>query len=209
MDTIFTLGDETPDDIRVNLDDLYEKKKQNNLNTLATYRRILQRIHTRIKVVARQQINHQHCWYVVPEMIIGVPKYDHGECIAYIIDQLKENGFVVKYTHPNLLFISWQQWTPSYVRDEIRKKTGISIDGNGKEKTKRGETQYNKINQSNYNGEPDDPNTLMFGNKTINLKLKQPKKEFRDIDTYKPSGGLIYNQSLLQRIEDNSKINQR
>jgi hypothetical protein len=202
MDTIFTLGDETPDDIRVNLDDLYEKKKLNNLNTLATYRRILQRIHTRIKVVARQQINYQHCWYVVPEMIIGVPKYDHGACIAYIIDQLKENGFVVKYTHPNLLFISWQQWTPSYVRDEIRKKTGVSIDGNGKEKPRRGENQYN---QNNYKSEPDDPNTLMFGNKKINLKLKQPDKEFRDIDTYKPSGGLIYNQSLLQRIEDKSK----
>ena len=28
MDTIFTLGDETPDDIRVNLDDLYEKKNK-------------------------------------------------------------------------------------------------------------------------------------------------------------------------------------
>ena len=202
MDTIFTLGDETPDDIRVNLDDLYEKKKLNNLNTLATYRRILQRIHSRIKVVARQQINYQHCWYVVPEMIIGVPKYDHGACIAYIIDQLKENGFVVKYTHPNLLFISWQQWTPSYVRDEIRKKTGVSIDGNGKEKSRRGENQYN---QNNYKSESDDPNTLMFGNKKINLKLKQPDKEFRDIDTYKPSGGLIYNQSLLQRIEDKSK----
>ena len=35
--------------------------------------------------------------------MIGAPKYDHTECIPYIVDQLKDNGFVVRYTHPNLL----------------------------------------------------------------------------------------------------------
>lgn len=195
METIFTLRDDDADDVKLNLDDLYDRKKHNDLNTLATYKRILQRVHIRIKTTAQQQINFQHCWYLVPEMIIGVPRYDHGACIAYLIDQLKDNGFVVRYTHPNLLFISWQHWMPGYVRDEIRKKTGIIIDGNCREKTKNDQNEYAS----------QDPNALMFGGKGKLLSVKKTDKEYRAIDTYKPSGNLIYNKALLQRIEDKSK----
>ena len=38
-------------------------------------------------------------------------------------NKLKENGFNIRYTHPNLLFISWKHWIPQYVRTEIKKKT--------------------------------------------------------------------------------------
>ena len=196
METIFTLRDNTDDNIKLNLDELYERKKQNDLNTLATYKRILQRIHLRIKTTAHQHVNSQHCWYIVPEMIIGVPRYDHGACIAYLIDQLKENSFVVRYTHPNLMFISWQHWMPVYVRDEIRKKTGIVLDGNCREKIKSGQDDSDVSN---------DPNALMFGGKSKVLNLKKTDKEYRAIDSYKPSGNLIYNKALIQRIEDKSK----
>ena len=64
MDTIFTIND--PEDFRdkLNLDELYERKKQYDLNTLATYNKVLNRIHTRIKTVSRQQISEQFCFYV-------------------------------------------------------------------------------------------------------------------------------------------------
>ena len=132
MNTIFTLGDETSEKMKLNLDELYEKKQQQDLNTLSLYNKILGRIHTKIKTVSRQQTKEQFCWYVMPETMIGVPKYDHGACTAYIIDNLQDNGFIVKYTHPNLLLISWANWCPSYVRSEIKKKTGVVIDGNGR-----------------------------------------------------------------------------
>ncbi len=63
--------------------------------------------------------------------MIGVPKYNQGECIGYLLDKLQDNGFQVRYIHPNCLFISWKHWVPGYVRSEIKKKTGINIDGNG------------------------------------------------------------------------------
>ena len=131
MTTIFTLGEASHDPIKINLDDLYERKQQKDLNTLALYNRVLTRIHARVKLVSRQQVKEQHCWYVMPETIIGVPNYDNGACTAYAIDQLRENGFEVKYTHPNLLLISWASHCPTYVRNEIKKKTGIVIDRMG------------------------------------------------------------------------------
>ena len=191
MDTIFTLGDATNESLKLNLDELYEKKQQQDLNTLYLYNRILARIHNRIKTVSRQQTKEQFCWFLMPETIIGVPKYDHGACTAYVIDQLRENGFVVKYTHPNLLLISWAAWCPSYVRNEIKKKTGVVIDGNGK-RLDKAEAEAN----SNEN-----PNELMFHRKNDTTNTSKTNKNYTPIDTYKPSG-LIYNENLLRKIED-------
>jgi hypothetical protein len=194
MDTIFTLGEASHEPLKINLDELYEKKQQQDLNTLALYNRILSRIHNRIKLVSRQQTKEQHCWYLMPETIIGVPKYDHGACTAYVIDQLKENGFVVKYTHPNLLLISWASWCPSYVRNEIKKKTGIIVDSAGNKIDEDGNTQQAS----------DDPNELMFHRTSGNKEIKN-SKVYTPIDTYKPSG-LIYNENLLRKIEDKTKL---
>ena len=98
----------------------------------------------RIKNISKQRIDEQFCWFVVPEMIIGVPKYDQGSCIAYLIDKLKNNGFNTRYIHPNTLFISWQHWVPSYVRTELKKKTGIVINEYG-EKISEDNNENNKI----------------------------------------------------------------
>ena len=45
--------------------------------------------------------------FVVPDFIIGRPRYDFGNCIQYIIFRLKNNGFLVKYIYPNALKIEW------------------------------------------------------------------------------------------------------
>lgn len=203
MDTIFTLGDTPEGNVKINLDDLYERKKQHDLNTIAIYNRILNRIHTKIKVVSRQQIATQCCWFVVPEMMIGVPKYDNNNCTAYIIDKLQENGFLVKYTTPNLLFISWKHWIPSYVRNEIKKKTGMVIDGYGNKVDKNDDN-----NQIVSNLDSCSPESLIF-NKNSNNKIgdgnNSNKNNFKSIDTYIPSGNLIYNKALLRNIEDKLK----
>lgn len=196
METVFTLGD-ADDNIntKINLDELYEKKQQQNLHIISIYNRILSRIHTKIKTISRKHNSDQVCWYIVPEMIIGINKYDNAECIAYIIDKLKENGFHVLYTHPNMLFISWKHWVPSYVRQEIKKKTGYNIDGYG-----------NPI-ESNSSTTPlihdKDPNELLLA--TSSKNENKLVKDYKSIDSYKPSGNLIYNQELLKNIENKYK----
>lgn len=166
---------------KINLDDLYEKKKQDDLNTVNSYNKILEKIHHQIKVASRQKINNQCCWYVVPEFIFGIPRYDIKACIVYIIQSLEENGFRIKYTHPNLLLIAWNHWVPDYVRVEYKKMTGIAVDGFGKEIDKKDkEKEKHK-----------DPN-----NKEVKL---DKKSMFKSVSSYKPSG-IIYNEDLLKSI---------
>ena len=198
MDTIFTLKDINEDEgQKINLDELYEKKQSYDLQTLNLYNKLLNRIHNKIKLTSRQHIDNQHCWFLVPEVMIGIPKYDHGACIAYIIDKLNTNGFIVKYTHPNLLFISWKHWIPKYVRDEIKKKTGIIYDGYG---NKIDESNSNETINSSYNN---DPNMLILPKGIIKTNEENEKntKNYKDINSYKPTG-LIYNKDIFKRIED-------
>ena len=91
MANIFTLDNINDFTDKLNIDVLYEKKRQHDLGKLEVFNKILNRIHVRIKTTSRQKLNEQFCWFVVPEVIIGVPKYDQGACIAYLMDRLKEN----------------------------------------------------------------------------------------------------------------------
>lgn len=205
MANIFTLENVTDFSEKINLDDLYEKKRQHDLNKLALYNKILNRIHVRIKTTSRQKTDEHFCWYVIPEIIIGVPKYDQGSCIAYMLDKLKENGFQVKYIHPNTLFICWNHWVPSYVRTELKKKTGIIVDEYGRKI--EGEDDSNKsLLTLSSNNDPQDINEIMFKVKeTNNNNTKQTiniQKKFTPIKSYKPSGNLIYDDELLNRLED-------
>lgn len=90
---------------KINIDDLYTRKNEIEENKLKVFRKILHRVHTKIKITSRQRNSEQFTLFVIPEFLVGVPRYDVAACTAFIIDKLKDNGFLVKYTHPNLLFI--------------------------------------------------------------------------------------------------------
>ena len=194
MANIFNLENFVDFSEKINIDELYEKKRQTDVNKLELFKKILNRIHIRIKTTAKQNTVERYCWYVIPEIIIGVPKYDQGACIAYVMDTLQKNGFQVRYFHPNTVFISWDHWVPTYVRTEIKKKTGININEYGE-----------KIEDEKDN---DDENVYQeMTAKGINNNLEQIKnsKKYTPINSYKPSGKLVYSEDLLNKLE--GKIN--
>ena len=186
--------------LKLNIDELYSKKQQQDLNVLKNYNNILLRIHNKIKYTSKNIINENCCWYLMPEMILGVPKYDHRDCTAYVIEKLRANGFIVRYTHPNLLFISWKHWIPSYVRNEIKKKTGNSIDENGNIINEENSNSNSNSNNASSIGSVNSEHMLFSNNKNIKASSSSQSKNYKDIKTYKPSGNLIYNDSLLEKI---------
>ena len=193
MENIFNNRNDVEEVNKLNMDDLYETKHQSDLLKLKTYKMVLTRIHTRIKVTSRQNNSDQFCWFVIPEVILGAPKYDAPSCIVYVINELKENGFNVKYTHPNLLFISWKHYIPGYVRSEFKKQTGKNIDGFGNEIKKGNKKEENTVggllvNRGKRGSEPE--------------TAKKNSKEYKAINSYKPTGKLIYNNELIQKVQD-------
>ena len=199
MANIFTLENVSDFSEKLNIDDLYERKRQHDLNQMALYNKLLNRIHVRIKTTARQKTDEQFCWFIVPEIMIGVPKYDQGACIAYLVDKLKENGFMVRYIHPNTLMISWKHFIPSYVRNELKKKTGIIIDENG---NKIGEGDVKTLTGGE---QPKSLEEMMFkttDSTNLNSSKSQNQKKYTPIASYKPQGNLVYNDELLNKLEN-------
>ena len=188
MSNIFTLENFADFSEKINIDELFDKKQKYDLNTLELYNKLLNRIHVRIKTTSKQKKDEQYCWYVVPEMIIGVPKYDQPACIAYLIGKLRENQFNVRYIHPNTLFILWNHWVPSYVRTELKNKTGVIVDEFGNKKD---------------DGEPKHIfNGITHTNLTASANTNKSGKVFTPINTYKPQGNLIYNDELLSKLDN-------
>ena len=190
--------DNEDESLKLNLDELYNKKQQQDLNVLNNYNKILLRIHNKIKYISKNIVNDNCCWYLMPEMVIGVPKYDYKDCTAYIIDKLRINGFIVRYTHPNLLFISWKHWVPTYVRTEIKKKTGNAVDEYGNIIV-----NDDKYDNTNIVSNSESKDNILFSNKQIKNINTSSTKEYKDVKSYKPSGNLIYNNSLLEKLQIN------
>lgn len=193
MANIFTLENFDEFSEKINIDELYEKKRQIDVNKLELFKKILNRIHVRIKTTAKQSVNEKFCWFVVPEIIIGVPKYDQAGCIAYVMDTLQKNGFQVRYFHPNTVFISWNHWVPTYIRTEIKKKTGIVINEYGEKikETKEGEDGDEEINGIDANDIDTNDNT------NPNMQQIKNSKKYTPINSYKPTGKMVYSEDLL------------
>ena len=174
---------------KINIDDLYERKQQRDLKQLNIFNKILNRVHKRITVTARNKPNETHIWFTVPEYIFGEPIYDKGDCTGYIVADLEKSGFYVRYIHPNTLFVSWQNWVPSYVRNEIKKKTGIVLDEKGNVVKKQDDDEE----------ENEGMDSKLFNEKKNNLQKNG--KQYTPIGQYKPTGNLVYNQEMFEKIE--------
>lgn len=195
---------------KISLDELYDSKQKRDMRILNTFKIVLARVHKLIKLTSRQKIDQQFCWFTIPEVILGVPSYNNHDCAIYVIEKLNENGFQVKYTHPNLLLISWQHWVPSYVRQELKKKTGMEIDGNGKFLKKNG--NGNSIGSSG-NGNNGHIKINPFATDNYDQTQTQPihndrekEPEYKDIRSYNPTGGLVYKEQLLQDLHNKLKL---
>jgi hypothetical protein len=87
-------------------------------------------------------------------------------------------------------------WIPSYVRTEIKNKTGIKINEYGQ----RIQDEEDETGQNVTAIGPSDPNDYLL-KQNDNQIGKSQKKEYTPIKSYKPSGNLVYDNDLLNKIE--------
>jgi hypothetical protein len=192
----FLFADDTDNVQKVNIDELYEKKQRRDQRQVSVFNKILNRINRRITTTSKMKQDDKYIWYSVPSFIFGEPLYDQTDCIAYVVVKLAENGFFVKYINPGTLFISWENWIPTYARQEIRKKTGFIVDEKGI-LIDRVETDKKTSDASLPSNDPRDV-----------APLTKEQKKYTPIDKYKPTGNLIYGDAL-EKLEKRVSFNIR
>ena len=93
---------------------LFDKRYRRDQARLRAYNQLLEQIHQRIYTTSQLTGNASFITYTVPPFIFGLPKLDLEDCIVYLVYQLRQSGYEVKYTYPNLLFISWKHHERNY-----------------------------------------------------------------------------------------------
>lgn len=109
----------------LNIYDLHKRRNARERNRLSYYKRVLHKCYHRIVTVSENCKT--ECVYKIPEFVVGMPIYNSLECVKFVVRALKKNGFYIRYTHPNLLFISWKKIPESHYphskRNAAPKKT--------------------------------------------------------------------------------------
>lgn len=192
---IFSLDNMDEDELneKINIDELYEKKRLGDLTKLTMFKKQLAQVHKRIKSASNQKTDNVSCWFVVPEHIIGVSKFDNPGCIAYLMDNLEKNKFMVKYYHPNAIYISWNHWMPAYIRDEIKKRYGIIVDEFGQQVVDKDDENEDELHQP-----MSDPK------KIPSSSLRKDGKTYTPIDSYRQMGNIAYKQGVKANTDMNS-----
>lgn len=89
----------------ININELQEKQRLKNNNKIKCYDAILKKCSNRMKFMSDK--SQSCCFFEIPEFVFGIPLFDSYECVRYVVKNLMKEGFMVIYTHPNLLYISW------------------------------------------------------------------------------------------------------
>lgn len=93
---------------------LFDKRLRRDQSRLRAYNQLLEQIHQRIYTTSQLTGNASYITYTVPPFIFGLPKLDLEDCIVYLVYMLRQSGYEVRYTYPNLLFISWKHHERNY-----------------------------------------------------------------------------------------------
>lgn len=164
----------------ITVSELQNRYKEKCSTWSKTFDKILARCYRQIEVAFRNI--ESYCIFPVPEFILGIGTYNVIYCSVYIIKNLKQNGYKVKFIDPNILFITWP-YTPE---NKILTITGRNIPP-----TKLIESSpytnaeiLDKIDtEEPYQKEPIQRKEIILPQKT--------QKQFRNINDYRPTGSFI------------------
>ena len=103
---------------QLKVSELYTKRQSRDEARLRAYNQILEQIHNRIRVMSRLPGNSCYLMYTIPPFIFGLPKIDMEDCVTYLVYMLRTSGFDVRYSYPNLMYISWRHHEKDYIVEQ-------------------------------------------------------------------------------------------
>ena len=98
-------------------DQLFERRRERDATKLKSYNKILEAIYKRIQTVSK---NNEITWisFNIPVHMISFNVDELEDTITYVVHMLRQQGYEVRYTYPNLLYISWAKYERDYLLKE-------------------------------------------------------------------------------------------
>ena len=195
---------------QLNIYDLYRNINHKKEKKNVSYNQVLYKIHDRVKRTAEKE--KYKLIYEIPEVIFGLPSYDLNLCMAYIIKQLRGNGFLVKYYFPKILYISWD---PTEIKDYKKQKNNVkqnfrNLRDNKSHDTKELNDPRNYYTPNNNQQSLNNNNQQSLNNNNYNQQqltsplVTQPNNSiFKPMLNYDPNNIPTYNYFAYSTLNNN------
>lgn len=186
-----------------------------------TFQEILKIVHKKI-LATNQKNNDCYCYYQIPAIIYGLPRFNIHNCLIYLSSELGNNGFRVQTYFPNTLYISWKPENNPYHRpaigyyesDKYPSYNSMSNNSSGNKPKKSSNydvaenfasysMNYNNFGDKNKINLSDDSLLMGIANpqnlRQVDFKNKKNKlpPNTKEITAYQPDNEIIYNSESL------------
>jgi hypothetical protein len=193
---------------KINIYDLYRNINDVKEKKHTSYNEVLTIIHDRIKKASKKE---QYKFvYEVPEYLFGVPSYNLNKCLAYLIKELRNNGFLVKYYFPKILYISWDPIEITNYKKEkkLYQKKFKDIRKDTMKIANSAITSSTSLNNSNYNSNYETNNNIkdFFQNQSSLVgpsTTQHSSSIFKPILNYDPNTIPTYNYYAYSTLNNN------
>jgi len=128
---------------QLHVGDLYKRRMAKDAARLKAYNQILESIYSRIRNQSQLPNCPTNLLYTIPPFILGLPRIDLEDCVVYLVYQLRQNGFDVRYSYPNLLAISWSHHERDYILEQSPIMQAMLVTSNSLK-----EKQHSKIQRA-------------------------------------------------------------
>jgi hypothetical protein len=89
----------------VNVKDLNRMIEAKKLDRNVAFNKVYDMCQQRI--ISHAKKDKMRTVFEMPEFILGIPPFNLNDALTHVIERLKNNGFMVMYFFPKLLYISW------------------------------------------------------------------------------------------------------
>ena len=101
---------------QINLQELYSMQKKKLKNRTKCFDYIIELCHRRIRTVS--SYCGQNTFYEIPGFVVGYPLYNLAECITYVVDALRKNGFLIQILPPPNISVIYISWDPRELKPQ-------------------------------------------------------------------------------------------
>lgn len=189
--------------LSLNINKLRNEVEERENKKYKIFETILEMCYQKILNINKKN-NDYNCTFIVPNVVFGLPLYNVGDCVIFIMDKLVEKGFEIYFAAPTTIHISWKP------KEEIKNNYYLNTQNNNQLEyynTLNQQNQmiikYNGSNNSNYNDDNSKYNNKYNNNNNFQNKKKNQKNiQYKPINEYKEVLNTIYDDNDLDLFQN-------
>ena len=188
--------------LSLNINKLRNEVEERENKKYKIFETILEMCYQKILNINKKN-NDYNCTFIVPNVVFGLPLYNVGDCVIFIMDKLVEKGFEIYFAAPTTIHISWKP------KEGIKNNYLNTPNNNQLEyyNTLSQQNQmiikYNGSNNSNTNNNYNDNYNDNDNNDNFQNKKKNQKNiQYKPINEYKEVLNTIYDDNDLDLFQN-------